>query len=108
MALSSSEVTNGPFAPHMEHATWAVDAPSFAARTRARIRRSPQLAHGMSLVKRRCTRLRQRRPAGTSTNGRSWTNDEDETLRINWPMFPAFLIAHVLGRVRASIYRRAA
>lgn len=41
-------------------------------------------------------------------NGRSWTDDEDETLRINWPKFPAFLIAYVLGRGRASIYRRAA
>jgi len=40
-------------------------------------------------------------------NGRAWTADEDETLRINWPRFPAFLIAHVLGRGRASIYRRA-
>nr|WP_313269024.1 HNH endonuclease signature motif containing protein [Stenotrophomonas geniculata] len=41
-------------------------------------------------------------------NGRIWSADEDETLRINWPRFPAFLIAHVLGRGRASIYRRAA
>ncbi|WP_313441838.1 HNH endonuclease signature motif containing protein [Stenotrophomonas sp.] len=41
-------------------------------------------------------------------NGRIWTEDEDETLRINWPRFPAFLIAHVLRRGRASIYRRAA
>lgn len=40
-------------------------------------------------------------------NGRAWTADEDETLRINWPRFPAFLIAHVLGRGRASGYRRA-
>lgn len=40
-------------------------------------------------------------------NGRVWTDDEDETLRINWPKFPAFLIAHVLGRGRASVYRRA-
>lgn len=40
-------------------------------------------------------------------NGRAWTADEDETLRINWPRFPAFLIAHVLGRGRASVYRRA-
>ncbi|WP_313217971.1 HNH endonuclease [Stenotrophomonas sp.] len=40
-------------------------------------------------------------------NGRAWTADEDETLRINWPRFPAFLIAHVLGRGRGSVYRRA-
>jgi hypothetical protein len=40
-------------------------------------------------------------------NGRVWTEDEDETLRINWPRFPAFLIAHVLKRGRASVYRRA-
>lgn len=40
-------------------------------------------------------------------NGRAWTADEDETLRINWPRFPAFLIAHVLGRGRAAVYRRA-
>ena len=40
-------------------------------------------------------------------NGRAWTADEDETLRINWPKFPAFLIAYVLGRGRASVYRRA-
>jgi len=40
-------------------------------------------------------------------NGRTWTADEDETLRINWPRFPAFLIAHVLKRGRASVYRRA-
>lgn len=40
-------------------------------------------------------------------NGRTWTDDEDETLRINWPRFPAFLIAHVLKRGRASVYRRA-
>lgn len=39
---------------------------------------------------------------------RSWTADEDETLRINWPRFPAFLIAHVLERPRAAVYRRAA
>lgn len=36
-----------------------------------------------------------------------WTDDEDETLWINWPKFAAFLIAHVLGRGRASVYRRA-
>ncbi|WP_445979106.1 HNH endonuclease [Stenotrophomonas muris] len=29
-------------------------------------------------------------------------------LRINWPRFPAFLIAHVLERPRAAVYRRAA
>lgn len=37
-----------------------------------------------------------------------WSEDEDETLRINWPRFPAFLIAHVLGRARPSVYRRVA
>lgn len=40
-------------------------------------------------------------------NGRAWTADEDETLRINWPRFPAFLIAHVLRRGQASVDRRA-
>lgn len=28
-------------------------------------------------------------------------------MRLNWPRFPAFLIAHVLGRGRAAIYQRA-
>lgn len=41
-------------------------------------------------------------------NRRKWTPDEDETLRLNWPRFPAFLIAYVLGREKASVYRRAA
>lgn len=36
-----------------------------------------------------------------------WTADEDETLRLNWPRFPAFLIAHVLGRPTTSVHRRA-
>ena len=39
---------------------------------------------------------------------RRWTGDEDETLRLNWPRFPAFLIAHVLDRPKAAVYRRAA
>ncbi|EKZ1925786.1 TPA: HNH endonuclease [Stenotrophomonas maltophilia] len=39
---------------------------------------------------------------------RPWTADEDETLRLNWPRFPAFLIAHVLERPIAAVYRRAA
>ncbi|MBN5141625.1 HNH endonuclease [Stenotrophomonas maltophilia] len=39
---------------------------------------------------------------------RRWTADEDETLRVNWPRFPAFLIAHVLERPKAAVYRRAA
>ncbi len=39
---------------------------------------------------------------------RPWTVDEDETLRLNWPRFPAFLIAHVLERPKAAVYRRAA
>ncbi|PAM73184.1 HNH endonuclease [Stenotrophomonas maltophilia] len=39
---------------------------------------------------------------------RRWTADEDETLRLNWPRFPAFLIAHVLERPKAAVYRRAA
>lgn len=37
-----------------------------------------------------------------------WTADEDETLRINWPHFPAFLIAYVLKRPRSAVYRRVA
>lgn len=39
---------------------------------------------------------------------RSWTADEDETLRLNWPRFPAFLIAHILERPKAAVYRRSA
>ncbi|MBH1745236.1 HNH endonuclease [Stenotrophomonas maltophilia] len=39
---------------------------------------------------------------------RPWSADEDETLRLNWPRFPAFLIAHVLERPSAAVYRRAA
>lgn len=39
---------------------------------------------------------------------RAWTADEDETLRVNWPRFPAFLIAHVLRRPKTAVYRRAA
>lgn len=38
---------------------------------------------------------------------RPWTADEDETLRLNWPRFPAFLIAHVLKRPTTAVYRRA-
>lgn len=40
-------------------------------------------------------------------NRTTWTADEDETLRINYPHFPAFLIAHVLRRTRVSVHYRA-
>ncbi|WP_232151545.1 HNH endonuclease [Stenotrophomonas sp. SY1] len=36
-----------------------------------------------------------------------WTEDEDETMRLNYPLFPAFLVAHVLGRTLGSVHRRA-
>ncbi len=36
-----------------------------------------------------------------------WTEDEDETMRLNYPLFPAFLIAHVLDRPQSAVYRRA-
>ncbi|PJK00802.1 HNH endonuclease [Lysobacteraceae bacterium NML91-0213] len=39
--------------------------------------------------------------------GRPWTPDEDETLRLNYPNFPAFLIAHVLGRTTSMVHNRA-
>ncbi|WFC43194.1 HNH endonuclease [Pseudoxanthomonas sp. SE1] len=38
---------------------------------------------------------------------RRWTADEDETLRINFPHFPAFLVAYVLGRTKFQVYNRA-
>lgn len=38
---------------------------------------------------------------------RRWTADEDETLRINFPMWPAFLIAHLVGHSETSVYQRA-
>ncbi|WP_228257954.1 HNH endonuclease [Pseudoxanthomonas winnipegensis] len=38
---------------------------------------------------------------------RRWTADEDETLRINFPMWPAFLIAHLVGHSVSSVYQRA-
>lgn len=37
-----------------------------------------------------------------------WSGDEDETIRINYPRFPAFLIAHVLGRTPNTVSQRAA
>lgn len=39
--------------------------------------------------------------------GRTWTPDEDETLRLNYPNFPAFLVAHVLGRTTSMVHNRA-
>lgn len=47
------------------------------------------------------------RSRGILAPRRPWTADEDETLRINWPRFPAFLIGYVLGRPRCTVYRRA-
>lgn len=44
---------------------------------------------------------------GINPPRRLWSADEDETLRINWPRFPAFLIAYVLQRQRCTVYRRA-
>lgn len=38
---------------------------------------------------------------------RPWTADEDETIRINYPDFPTFLVAHVLNRSESSTYQRA-
>lgn len=38
---------------------------------------------------------------------RAWTADEDETLRVNYPRFPAFLIAYLLDRGVGSVHGRA-
>ncbi len=47
------------------------------------------------------------KPRGHATR-RRWTADEDETLRINFPMWPAFLIGHLVGHSTSSVYQRAA
>lgn len=44
----------------------------------------------------------------TARTRRRWTADEDETLRVNFPMWPAFLIAHLVGHSVSSVYQRAA
>lgn len=36
-----------------------------------------------------------------------WTADEDQTVRINFPMWPAFLIGHLVGRSATAVYQRA-
>lgn len=36
-----------------------------------------------------------------------WTEDEDETMRLNYPFFPAFLVAHVLDRPLTVVHKRA-
>lgn len=36
-----------------------------------------------------------------------WSADDDEVLRINYPHFPAYLVAYVLGREVGSIHNRA-
>lgn len=38
---------------------------------------------------------------------RFWTADEDETIRINYPNWPAWLIAHLLNRSERGVYMRA-
>lgn len=40
-------------------------------------------------------------------NGRAWTTDDDENMRINYPDFPTFLVAYVLDRPVSSVYGRA-
>ncbi len=45
---------------------------------------------------------------GIQASRRRWTADEDETLRINFPMWPAFLIGHLVGHSASSVYQRAA
>lgn len=42
-----------------------------------------------------------------SAGKRPWTADEDETLRINFPMWPAFLVGHLIGRSASSVHQRA-
>lgn len=37
----------------------------------------------------------------------TWTPDEDETLRLNFPMWPAFLVGHIIGRSASSVHQRA-
>lgn len=37
-----------------------------------------------------------------------FTADEDETIRINYPMWPAFLIGHLIGHSATSVSQRAA
>lgn len=38
---------------------------------------------------------------------RKWSADDDETIRINYPDFPTFLVAYVLGRTESATYQRA-
>jgi len=38
---------------------------------------------------------------------RPWTADDDETIRINYPDFPTFLVAYVLDRSESATYQRA-
>lgn len=38
---------------------------------------------------------------------RPWSTDDDATLRINYPHWPAYLIAHVLRRPIGAVYARA-
>jgi hypothetical protein len=36
-----------------------------------------------------------------------WTADDDETIRINFPMWPAFLVAHLIGCSESALFQRA-
>lgn len=38
---------------------------------------------------------------------RRWNADDEEILRVNFPMWPAFLIAHLVGHSVSSVYQRA-
>ncbi|GGK08836.1 hypothetical protein GCM10011394_17840 [Luteimonas terricola] len=38
---------------------------------------------------------------------RGFTADDDETIRINYPMWPAFLVAYLIDRTTESVHRRA-
>jgi hypothetical protein len=40
-------------------------------------------------------------------SGRPWTDDEDETVRLNYANYPTFLIAFLLGRSDRAVYQRA-
>lgn len=41
-------------------------------------------------------------------SGYRFTADEDETIRVNYPDFPTFLVAYVINRTESAVYRRAA
>lgn len=42
------------------------------------------------------------------THHRTWSSDDDDTVRLNFPMWPAFVVAYLIGCSETALYQRAA